>query len=512
MESLTSETPATFIKTDSRIDNSYIKSSDTLSTINAIILVLVAVFCCFMSFSFTLSGTQVWMPVLFVSGLVLSFVAFLVWYNTRPRYSLMSNVVPVFTTILLVGLLALFNVALVEGSWTVPEPSENTVLYTAVALAFALLAAYWMNTELRADLIRFNSGAFAAFVFFCVFFSAGMIYVGSLLDRAVKKWVKQGRIGAGAHPFVYWSLAGAIMMGLLLIDEITNALINRAMGFGMESLSQRAASSELANATWRSKQMVVAVYSVLLFLPLGLVFWVKDGLVHAPEAPPQAFVAPMTTLALLFPLLAAVGLGLHEMRRFYPSAYRLIEALIGGLLFFVVATQFVPWENAQVLTVLALCAFTYSVLSIFSRQPSVIAVAIPAAALAVAVVTSDHALLFTLAAASVTAVWTVYSYKNSESVGAPLALTGFFAGFALECLYGLKETDKNIGLQVAIIAPIMSFAIALARELGVMGKRPVLLTFVAGLLGAFIRMTLHEELVPYFKDKQENMKQALWLG
>ena len=488
-----------FMPVDPIIDQAYFKNYDTLSTTNAMIFILIAFVACVFSFvvfysasrlTYNKSITQLILtnPSLAL-GLVMIFLTFfIVWYFNQTRHKLMTNVVPIFTAIIFGSLVGAAFFETSDDQWRITLPGmslSNVLVYIAVGLMFATLIMYWISSDLRVDRLRFQSPAFFSFVFFVLFFGAGMIYIAGIINDVAQKWVDEGTVSTANFKWVYFAFAFAILISLFVVDTITNTLINLATGFSPKPGNYLAQSPELANATARSKQMVLAVYCVLIFMPFLLVYWFKNGLISDLDRSSSSIGIPIGILAGLFPVLAMVGVSFMETRRFFPALYKLIIALVMGFAFFVLTTQFIPWGNASVVAGIVVLAFA-SILFLLGRNLGsgfVITMIIGFVFMGVKAVsqaatsgysssTSERVLVLGLPILLFAGIWFIYSWRTKQNYLPALTLLFFGLGWAF--LYS-KENPKddyilkgknrlaNIGIDYAIVTSILSIVLGLTN-------------------------------------------------
>ena len=350
---------ANFNPTIEAVDNAYFKAYDVLATVNGLIYIVTAVVIAIVSFLVffnvnrlqTSQGISLYLlglPLVFVGLVTVLFSGFIVYYWSRQKHVLMTRVIPFFL-LLLVGVAVLVSQLEspdIQDQWTInpvsaPEDkAEAATTYTAVALAGVSLVVCWLNSKLRTDRLHFLGTGFMSFVV-CAF---AVCYLTMYLASYVMAKIEESDPNPD-YKFPLYVLGAVVAYSCILIsDGIAVQITNAITGFGRRG-DYRASAPELANATSRSRQMVMATFFILIFLTMMLIYWFKPSLVENVNETVTSTLPIVLVSLLTLPILTIAGVGAMEIRMGAPSIYYMLSNVMIGFVFFVVGTQFIPWNE-----------------------------------------------------------------------------------------------------------------------------------------------------------------------
>ena len=362
---------ARFNPTIEAVDAAYFKAYDALATVNALIYIVTAVVISIVSFMvfFNVNRLQssqgisyylLGLPMVLVGVLTVIFTGFLVYYWSREKHVLMTRVIPFFV-ILLVAVAVLVSQLEspdIEDQWrinAVSSPEDQgraAITYTGVALAGVSLVVCWLNSKLRTDRLHFLGTGFMSFIVCAFALSYLTIYLSSYIMAKIEE--------SDPNPdykFPLYVLGAVVAYATILAsDGLAVQVVNAVTGFGKNG-GYIGAAPELANATARSRQMVMASFFILIFLTLMLVYWFKSSLVENVNETVTGTLPIVLASLLTLPVLTLVGTGAMEIRMGTPSFYFMLSNIMIGFVFFVIGTQFIPWNRFSLATAGVLLLF-----------------------------------------------------------------------------------------------------------------------------------------------------------
>lgn len=360
---------ARFDPTSEIVDAAYFRAYDALSTTNSVIYLIsgvVAVLFAFLVFysssrlqnekqlSFKIFG---WPMVAF--GLLALFFTSFIFYFSVSSNQLMTRIVPFFV-LLLVGVVLLFGFLEQDQSpdqWEIggfQNPGGGAYslqMYLAVGLTFFSLVVCWINSKLRADRLHFLGTGYLSFMVSAFFLTFGMMYVANY----VLQQIRSSDLSEKYYLPIYAVGGLATFVGILVADSFAVFLVNAATNFGKNG-DYAAAAPELANATYRSRQMVISMFFLVVFLTFALVYWFRDGLVDEVNGSGTSGTAIVVAALVTLPILTLGAAGAMELRMGLPSLYFMLSNIMIGYIFFVIGVQLVPWQEETVYGTLGLLA------------------------------------------------------------------------------------------------------------------------------------------------------------
>lgn len=362
---------ANFNPTVEAVDHAYFKAYDALATVNALIYLVTAVVIAIVAFlvffnvnrlqtSQGISYYLMGLPLVLVGILAIVFSGFLVYYWSREKHVLMTRVIPFFVFLLVaVGVLvSQLESPEITDQWVinpVSAPSNKpqaATTFTAVALAGVALVVCWLNSKLRTDRLHFLGTGYMSFVVCGFAFCYLVVYLSSYIFAKIEESSPDPD-----YKLPLYVLGGIVAyVGILVSDGIAVQVVNSITGFG-KSGDYIAAAPELANATSRSRQMVMASFFILIFLTMFLVYWFSPSLVDNVNETVTSTVPVVLATLLTIPVLTLVGTGAMEVRMGTPSLYFMISNVMIGFIFFMVGTQFIPWNRVSLAAVGILLLF-----------------------------------------------------------------------------------------------------------------------------------------------------------
>lgn len=485
---------AKFNPTEALVDKAYFRAYDSLSTVNAIIYLICGLVTILFSFivvyasgrltdSESVSYQAVGWPLFAVGCLAVAFTVFMFYYSITSGMDLMTRVIPLFV-LLVVSLVVLWG--FLENTKTdqwqitpdgISEASTSNILFLgAVGLSLISAAVCWINSKLRTDRLHFMGTGFLSFIVTTAFLTWGMMYVASF----VLGQVRTNDIDKGLQLPLYIAGGLAAFFGILIADSIAVQLVNVITNFSKAG-DYAAAAPELANATYRSRQMVMSMFFFITLVPFALVWFFRDGLVEnvSTGAVSGGYVV-IGTLTIL-PFVTLIGAAAMELRMATPSLYFAISNVMIGFVFAVIGTQLIPWTKE---TLFAVGLLLFGIASIYllagniGSNLSVVAL-IGASFMAVKYCgklvienigddasDTEKLLLLGMPLLIFTSIWFFRSYYKGDSYSVPFTLMIFSLVYIFSYFNEATATKKdyilsgannyvNIGLDFVLVTSVL---------------------------------------------------------
>lgn len=486
---------ARFNPTSSLIDQAYFRAYDSLATVNGIIYILCGVVAIVFAFAVVYASGQLTqeeevvydlagVPMVSLGGLAIVFAVYMFYFSLTSGGVLMTRVVPlfVFLVLSLVVLLVYVSRGVKSDQWQIaPEgllnsSPVNLMFLGAVFLTLLSSVMCWINSKLRTDRLHFLGTGFLSFIMTVVFMTFAMMYVAAFVLGQVRTNDLDDNLRL---PF--YIVGGlAAFFGIMLADSIAVQVVNAITGFGKGG-DYAAAAPELANATYRSRQMVMSMFFLVVAIPFALVWKFQDGLVeNVSTGAASGGYLILATLTVL-PMLTLIAAGMMEVRMAFPSTYFMLSNLMIGLVFFVVGTQLIPWNRETMIifgVLLAGTAVLYMLAGNVGSNLSVVAL-IGATFMAVkyagkvvienlgdSLSDAEKLMLLGVPLLVFTGLWFFRSYYKGDSYSVPFTLMVFSLAYIFNFFDNAVATRRdyilpgngtlqNIGLDFVLVVSVL---------------------------------------------------------
>ena len=360
---------ANFTEVNKEVDEAYFLSYDSLSTINSFIYVISALIVSIIAFAFfyfnnrldstvSISDTLFSWPFIIVSVICLIF-AFLIlfsWFNKN--VNLFTRALPFTFILLVIGFLIIWytNKNIKSDQWNIPQPSliegDKNISISIYILAGIVSVGFittWIDSAMRVDRLKLLGPAYWSFILFSFGLSIASVYVVGFFNRFIKEndnfFIDQ--------PWVYFLMAIGLFIIILVFDGASVKLANLVTGSNSR-ITPVAATPELANATYRSKQMITLSLAIVILVPVFLSMLFKKSLAVNTESEKvnDGYILS-ASLILLFPILTLVGLFTLQLRKIANVVYSSISNIMIAVGFVITALMFIPF-NFETVTALVI--------------------------------------------------------------------------------------------------------------------------------------------------------------
>jgi len=360
---------ANFTEVNKEVDEAYFLSYDSLSTINSFIYVISALIVSIIAFAFfyfnnrldstvSISDTLFSWPFIIVSVICLIFASLILfsWFNKN--VNLFTRALPFTFILLVIGFLIIWytNKNIKSDQWNIPQPSliegDKNISISIYILAGIVSVGFittWINSAMRVDRLKLLGPAYWSFILFSFGLSIASVYVVGFFNRFIKEndnfFIDQ--------PWVYFLMAIGLFIIILVLDGASVKLANLVTGSNSR-ITPVAATPELANATYRSKQMITLSLAIVILVPVFLSMLFKKSLAVNTESEKvnDGYILS-ASLILLFPILTLVGLFTLQLRKIANVVYSSISNIMIAVGFVITALMFIPF-NFETVTALVI--------------------------------------------------------------------------------------------------------------------------------------------------------------
>lgn len=360
---------ANFTEVNKEVDEAYFLSYDSLSTINSFIYVISALTVSIIAFAFfyynnrldntiSISDTLFSWPFILISVICLIFALLILssWFNKN--VNLFTRALPFTFILLVIGFVIIWytNKNVKSDKWNIPQPSliegDKNISISIYILAGIVSVGFittWINSYMRVDRLKLLGPAYWSFVLFSFGLSIGSVYVVGFFNRLIKEndnfFIDE--------PWVYFLMAIGLFIVILVFDGMSVKLANLVTGSNSR-VTPVAATPELANATYRSKQMITLSLAIVILVPVFLSMLFKNSLSLNTESEKvnDGYILS-GSLILLFPVLTLVGLFTLQLRKVANVIYSSISNIMIAVGFVITALMFIPF-NFETVTALGI--------------------------------------------------------------------------------------------------------------------------------------------------------------
>ena len=360
---------ANFTEVNKEVDEAYFLSYDSLSTINSFIYVISALIVSIIAFAFfyfnnrldstvSISDTLFSWPFIIVSVICLIFASLILfsWFNKN--VNLFTRALPFTFILLVIGFLIIWytNKNIKSDQWNIPQPSliegDKNISISIYILAGIVSVGFittWINSAMRVDRLKLLGPAYWSFILFSFGLSIASVYVVGFFNRFIKEndnfFIDQ--------PWVYFLMAIGLFIIILVLDGASVKLANLVTGSNSR-ITPVAATPELANATYRSKQMITLSLAIVILVPVFLSMLFKKSLAVNTESEKvnDGYILS-ASLILLFPILTLLGLFTLQLRKIANVVYSSISNIMIAVGFVITALMFIPF-NFETVTALVI--------------------------------------------------------------------------------------------------------------------------------------------------------------
>ena len=290
-------------------------------------------------------------------------------------------------------------------------------------------------------------------------------------------------------PWFFFVLMAVFFLTILVFDGIATQLANLLTGYNKNRVLL-AASPELANANWRSRQMITAAMAIIVFIPAFLtVASSKNIETTNTDSDFQDATFLIGGLVLVFPVLVTIGVSAIEVMQKAPEIYRMVSNLMVAISFVLVALLVVPFRYETVLAITVILTGLTMQYSIGHEMGSRLVVAVIIGFVFMLVKFSGKKILESIGSEAndverlaylgapmliFTGLWLIRSYAMEKSYEAPLTLFVFTLGYvwvyydtasATAPDYILKGKDDwaNIGVDWVLVTAILMCITSISR-------------------------------------------------
>jgi hypothetical protein len=490
---------AKFTEIDRQVDEAYFLSYDSLATINSFIYVITAFIMGLIGFAFvyynnriestvSLADTLFTSPLILVAAVSIIFVIYIIASWRNQNTNLFTRALPFIFFLIAAGLTVVWFLNKKEekgtDTWNIPKPSllegdKNISIstYILTVLVSVGFITTWINSKMRTDRLNLLAPAYWSFAIFSLLLSIASVYVVGIFNKIIKQ--SDGAISN--EPWVYLLMALGLFLILLMFDGIANSIANIISGTNSK-IPTIAATPELANATYRSRQMITLSLAIVVFLPVFLSMLFKDGMVTGSESwKSKDGLILLGGVILLFPVLTVIGLVSLELQQKANVVYMGISNIMIAVAFAILALMVIPFNFETVISlVVILTGITLQYLLGYEMGSRLIIAIIIGFIFMLVKFTgktilesigsnaSDMERLVYLGLPMIlfTGIWFVRSYILNRSFEAPLTLLVFTLGYIWLYFDTASATNKdyiltgkdswsNIGVDWVIVTSII---------------------------------------------------------